>query len=816
MVGKGGAQQRGIPRPDPDGGPYPRLAAQMWDELYGPERLWTLRELAAKTGNRVSYNTVRNMFRGEPWQWPVGEELIKALAGAGSLPVWYGRWEVAFREERRRRSRERVPPLPWMEREPPPSPDRAVRDWELHRPRLRLRYWWGRLRSAWSPRSRAGWQREVVLRAVHHQAADIAARAEHVYPLPARLARLDPAGAGRLRSAAVPLPDGTGVTELFGESPVLVLLGDAGAGKSTQLARLALHLTEQELARVRGWREDAGGPAGDGSQPAPLPFLLHLGTYRGEPLAEWLAKEINRSYDFAVAQGRAWLANPGIVPLLDGLDQVPEAHRRTCAEQIRAFHAQGRAIAVTCRDRDRALAVRVGARAYVAVGPPTRTDVMDYLLAEAEALADVRAVLETDRSLWALLRSPLMLDVIARTYAGRPAAELAAPGTLQQRRGRIFDAYLRRMLERSGRYPDRAVLGWLGWLARTMTGRGEAVLYLDRVWGMWLPERRSWALLGPRAVFQIAVLALTLGWLAVAAAVAGFPVDFGAAIVTLVGLAAVSFAAIAAHRPRPDQEFRAATATAVLAAPPAAAGVLDRAQSVPLLFLLALVWAVLTGLAAGWTSGFAPVEQLRWRWRRPVRLAPVEGVAYAAAGVAVPVAVYLVAGRFPAGTWVVPLGSGAIVLLLSLLDGFQPAMQRVRRRPDEGIRRSARYALGFGTCYAAATYAAMGLLLTLALAPGVPPAQVWTVAALPALLFGATTGYRCGGRAFLHYWIVRWLLARGGHAPLRYLRFLHEAEARSLLYRLGSGFVFPHRLIQEHLAAPAGEIAARLRAEPPG
>ncbi|MGI5330271.1 NACHT domain-containing protein [Actinomadura nitritigenes] len=769
--------------------------------------------MAAMTGNRVSYNTVRNMFRGEPWRWRVGAELIGRLAGPADVPVWRERWETAFREEQRHRRRSQAPPLPWLDEEPPPPPDRPVHDWEVRRPRVRARYWWGRLRSSWIRRSRLAWQREVVLTAVRRQAADITGRSEHLHRLPIRFDRLDPRG-GRHRARPVRLPDGTGIVDLFDRSPALVVLGDAGAGKSTQLAHLALSLAERELARLRHWRDGADEPRDDGSQPAPLPFLLHLGTYRGEPLEEWLAAEINRSYDFAVAQVRSWVAEPGIVPLLDGLDQVPEAHRKTCAQQIRAFHAQGRAVAVTCRDRDYRLALRMSAKEYVAIRPPSRTEVMDYLLADEDALADVRAVLRTDKSLWELLRSPLMLDVIARTYAGRPASELAEPGGVAERRGRIFDAYLRRMLERPSRYPDRMVLDRLGWLARTMTGRGETVLYLDRVWGAWLPERRSWALVAPRNIFQIAVQALTLGWLAVAAAVTGVPIDFHAAIVALLALAAVSVVAVGTYRPRPGQEFRGMPG-AVIPAVPAAAGALSQENSAPLLFLLTLLWAVLTGLAAGWTSGFAPVERLRWGWRRPVWTARVEFAAYGVIGFAMVVAVHMFAGRIPPGMAAASWGSGLVVLVVSLLDGFQPGTQQVRRRPDEGIHRSARYALGFGAVYAVATYVSMGLLLAVTLTPDLPASSVWTIAALPALLFGATTAYRCGGRSCLHYWTVRWLLARGGHAPLRYLRFLHDAEARTLLYRLGSGFVFPHRLVQEHLAGPADELAARLLAGPP-
>jgi hypothetical protein len=41
-------------------------------------------------------------------------------------------------------------------------------------------------------------------------------------------------------------------------------------------------------------------------------------------------------------------------------------------------------------------------------------------------------------------------------------------------------------------------------------------------------------------------------------------------------------------------------------------------------------------------------------------------------------------------------------------------------------------------------------------------------------------------------------------------KFLHYAENRILLRRIGNGFAFPHRLIQEHLNTSAADLLARL------
>lgn len=68
-------------------------------------------------------------------------------------------------------------------------------------------------------------------------------------------------------------------------------------------------------------------------------------------------------------------------------------------------------------------------------------------------------------------------------------------------------------------------------------------------------------------------------------------------------------------------------------------------------------------------------------------------------------------------------------------------------------------------------------------------------------VFFATCGtLTFGGFACLQHLSVRILLACKGLAPLRYVRFLDDAAHHMLLHRVGSGYIFIHRLLLEHLA----------------
>jgi hypothetical protein len=200
----------------------------------------------------------------------------------------------------------------------------------------------------------------------------------------------------------------------------------------------------------------------DDDRPPPIPVLLSLSNYRGEPLQEWLVAEINQVYDITKKRVRAWLNKDLLLPLLDGLDQVPTPYRRECARQVRNFRQRCSGMVISCRSRDYHLARTINAARYVEIDRPNRHDVQTYLTTNAAALADVRAALAADKDLWTLLRSPLMLNIIHDTYdGGRPATELRSPGSVKERQRRVFDAYVHRMLNSNRLHTLRAKL-WAG------------------------------------------------------------------------------------------------------------------------------------------------------------------------------------------------------------------------------------------------------------------------------------------------------------------------------------------------------------------
>jgi DNA polymerase III delta prime subunit len=65
------------------------------------------------------------------------------------------------------------------------------------------------------------------------------------------------------------------------------------------------------------------------------------------------------------------------------------------------------------------------------------------------------------------------------------------------------------------------------------------------------------------------------------------------------------------------------------------------------------------------------------------------------------------------------------------------------------------------------------------------------------LLFGLSTG----GFTYLQHYILRLLLWHNDFAPLNYVRFLDYAAERVFLRKVGSGYIFVHRLLMDYFAS---------------
>ncbi|MFH8614816.1 NACHT domain-containing protein [Streptomyces sp. NPDC017979] len=263
----------------------------------------------------------------------------------------------------------------------------------------------------------------------------------------------------------------------------LVILGAPGSGKTMLMVRLLLAVVEQ---RVPG---DA------------VPVLLPLASWNpaAQDLNAWLVEQLTRDYaslrDPAPAssgnmdRARALVEHRLILPILDGLDELPPTTRSMAFDAISHALPPGQAVVLSSRvDEYRqaqfpaaGVPVKLAGAAGISLRPQAAAETVAYLTRDAGGEHSVSAVrwervlaqLGSDTPVGQALRTPLMVFLARTVYNPRPgdyAASLPNPAELcdedrlptkEAVERHLFDAFIpaayRRRSGRNCRWgPDRA------------------------------------------------------------------------------------------------------------------------------------------------------------------------------------------------------------------------------------------------------------------------------------------------------------------------------------------------------------------------
>ncbi|MEV4136901.1 hypothetical protein AB0J72_32595 [Dactylosporangium sp. NPDC049742] len=633
----------------------------------------------------------------------------------------------------------------------------------------------------------------------------------------------DPAGTAQALRGALghgdPLVSARALYEAFRADGhrQFVMLGPPGSGKTT----LAVLFTTTAL--------DAARP-GD-----PVPVLLPIaGWHPAEPIEQWLTRRVTQDYPGVAGTGRTGraavrrlVADGDLLPILDGLDELPEDLIDAAVDDLDRAAGAGLRMLLTCRhDEYLATVRRSGAlsNAVVLEVEPVRAGDAAAYLTEREVHGSTRwePVLDALRRdpegpLASALSTPLMVFLTRRAYQ-QPSTD---PGALlgftsaEPLRQHLIERFLDTV------HPDPREAAKarrrLGFLARHLrdTVRGP-----DLEW--W---RLARAVPGP--VFTAAVaVPFALGGALFGVLLGNVSDAFGG---SLIGLAvgalcgrhtrrAAAGRAWVAGRDRVWRRIRDACGDlGTILSVSAAGGVggaavlllwhaVDPARAVEATTGLVL-WAddvkaaawlravffgvlaiVVTAVVEGLSAGRA--GQPRRADLRLQRLLPSLVVGLGTGVALLPPLIWLMGGAI-AGAVAVPVG--ALVALGRWLAG-RPAQESAAT--PESTLRSDRAALLLTTAAAAALFALFRSVFDDAIV-----LVIATAAAVTA--FGT-------GAPWLSYTVARLWLAARGDLPWRLVRFLRRQHAAGVLRQAGPIYQFRHDLLRDHLAgSPTGPIRRR-------
>jgi hypothetical protein len=426
------------------------------------------------------------------------------------------------------------------------------------------------------------------------------------------------------------------------------------------------------------------------------------------------------------------------------------------------------------------------------VQPLTRVQVDSYLTQIGEPLAAVRQVLQEDPVLWELLDTPLMLTIVTLAYAGQPAEALRTGQTVVERRQSLFTTYVNRMFQRRSavtRYTRPQTERWLAWLAWQLTQHSQTDFHLERLQPDWLPVGRRW--LPTQGARLLAALA-GLG--------AGLSAGLGGGLDT--GLTAGLIAGLIGGLTRYSQEITPIETVRWSWSKFLSELLLPSRHSLRGGLFIGLGVGLGAGLLVGLGLGLGVGLITGLVAALVVGLISGLGVALGA-GLGVALVVGLGGGL--GGALALGLGAGLIYKLNTrLAAGLSGGEITTKTVPNEGIYRSARMAVSTGLSFALASGLGLGLsfwlVFRLSDAWGAGLGAGLVVGLGAALFVGLATGLRYGGGACFQHLVLRLSLRYDDCVPRRYVDFLNYAAERLFLRRVGGGYIFIHRLLQDHFA----------------
>ena len=293
----------------------------------------------------------------------------------------------------------------------------------------------------------------------------------------------------------IPVASDIGIVQVFDEDSTageLLILGAPGAGKTTALLELAQEL----ITRAEG----------DGAEP--MPVLCNLSSWRhdGKGLGPWLVDHLKVKYGVHNDLGNAWLNERLLVPLLDGLDEVPPEHQEACAQAINDFQQEFRPrhIVVCCRFAEyenNRTKLRLNNAVYLL---PLADDQIRQYLFDVESAA-LWQVIRGDQLTMELARSPLMLRMLTIAHEDTSSDLWQRLPSASERQAHLFDVYVRRVLSNGATahpFSKTQTVHWLAWLAKAMKEHSEPELLIEHLQPAWLQSASQ------RLVYQLGVLVM--------------------------------------------------------------------------------------------------------------------------------------------------------------------------------------------------------------------------------------------------------------------------------------------------------------------
>ena len=520
----------------------------------------------------------------------------------------------------------------------------------------------------------------------------------------------------------------------------LLILGNPGSGKTTELLKFATALTTKAILNPL----------------EPIPVLLELSTWTEGTMETWIMARLKRLYNVDGMTAQAWLRDEQLVLLLDGLNELGLTRQERAIVEINHFLAETGYphCVVCCRSEEyKAGQERLSQlNGAIYLKPLSDGQIQRYL--EDVGRSPFWGNIENQPALLTLARSPLLLTIMVTVYQDRQIR------TSEE----LLDLYIDYAFTRNGRPGgDRIAtrpqaMHYLHCLARQLKLQSRTELLIERIQPKSLPSD------GDRLLYRllcggvISVFSGGVGWVVFGQVAAKFQI-----FMTIVGLAFGFFYGVYSREKMSDE-----------------------LQKIPLLHLPSLQ-PILNLLD---NEEIEPVR-LGWSWDR-AKTGLIAGLTLGfVLGFIVFLYDWLVGGFWLGLRWGLALWI-SYGCFLGIVSGLQAGV-RGSTEPNQGMWESLKNAIAVTLLATpmAMLVAGVGLLIPLG-------SVNWRLAFWIGIAGGLLSGLFSGGIPCIQHLVLRILLWRRGMIPWNYAQFLEYAHDLRLLQRVGGRYRFIHELLREH------------------
>ncbi|WP_019507873.1 NACHT domain-containing protein [Pleurocapsa sp. PCC 7319] len=532
----------------------------------------------------------------------------------------------------------------------------------------------------------------------------------------------------------------TDILNQTAQGKILLILGELGSGKTFTLLELAKRLvyqTEQDLTK-------------------PIPVIFNISSWgqKEQSMEQWLIEKLKEIYQVPKTLSKSWMEQEQLILLLDGLDEIgtglddekqTKELRNACVRDLNKFIAtyNNTEIVISSRFKDyEALTERLRLSSAISIQTLSKQQVSDVVTTAGTSLTGLKKLLPEDQELEKFAQLPLNLNLMTRAYQDWSAKDLIKQlRSTKNRQQHLFDTYIKRMLLiRSGRlwHSDSAKYPQ-NKVIQWLSWLAQTMVHQSQT--VFLIEKMQPSLLqsqDEKLSYQISNF--LLGWLC-------FTLCLSLSFGWIPGL------------------------------------------------ILGIFGGVITGLSTKITF----FEQMSWSWQR-AQSRIMDEVSF---GLIFGLFFGLIFGLSDGLSFGLFFGikEGLIFglicgLICGLIFGLRSGLgsEEVEQKtiPNQGIWNSAKNAIIFGLI--------VGLIIGLIFGMSFGLREGLSFGLKEGFSLGGLVGLLVGGVSCIQHFNLRLILYHQDRMPWNYARFLDYAAERQILKKVGSGYIFYHHMLKEHLA----------------